>query len=172
MKSRKLPVLALAITASCLLPALAGAMSTEEAEKTAQQSGRPILIVSGRDSCGLTQGVLGHLQDRSLAPLVSQFVNVYVNVDGPEGMACGKKYGQPGNMLPYVYVVRADGEKLFSHSGSMDSGEIRQLLLTQAAKAGKILSSKEMSVLQKALEEAKRAQKKGDTAEAVKRSCP
>ena len=66
-------------------------MTAEEAEKVARQSGQPILIVSGRDTCGLTQGVLSHLQERSLAPFVSQYVNVYVNVDGPEGMDCSKK---------------------------------------------------------------------------------
>ena len=55
------------------------------------------------------------------APLVAQYISVYVNVDEAEGKAWRKKYGSPGNTLPYVYIIRADGEKLFSHSGIMDS---------------------------------------------------
>ena len=90
----------------------------------------------------------------------------------PKEWIARKKYGRPGNMLPYVYVLRADGEKLFSHSGSLESGELRQLLYTQAAKAGKTLSPKEAAVLKKALEDAQRAQKKGDTAEAIKSLLP
>jgi hypothetical protein len=158
----------LAIIFSCLLPARAGALTAEEAENLSRQNGRPILIVAGRDTCGLTQGVLHHLQEPAIAPLASQYVNVYINVDAPEGAACQQKYGRPGDMLPYVYVVRADGEKLFMHSGMIESGELRELLLAQAAKAGKAFSDKEMAMLEKALEEAKRAQKKGDTMEAIK----
>jgi hypothetical protein len=163
-----LPVLVLTISFLCLLPARAGAMTREEAEKQSRESGRPLLIVAGRHTCGLTQAVLKHLEEPAIAPLVSQFVYVFINVDEAEGEKCQQKYGHPGDMLPFVYVVGTNGEKLFSHSGIMESEELRQLLTTQAEKIGKNLSSKELTLLKKAVEDAKQAHAKGDLAAAVK----
>gem|GEM_PF-979882 len=173
MKSRNLPMLALAVALFCLLSARGAAMTNDEAEGAARQSGRPILAVAGRQSCGLTQAVLGHLKEPALLPLVSQYVYLSIDVDGPDWASWTQKYGRPdGTTLPFVYVLRADGEKLFSHSGVMDSNEIRQLLAGQAAKAGKPLSAKEAAVVQKAMAEAKQAYEKGDAGEAVKSLVP
>jgi TolA-binding protein len=163
-----LPVLVLTISFFCLLPARAGAMTADEAEKLSRESGRPMLIVAGRHTCGLTQAVLKRLEEPALTPLVSQFVYVFINVDEAEGTKCQQKYGHPGDMLPFVYVVGTNGEKLFSHSGIMESEELRQLLTTQAEKIGKNLSSKELTLLKKAVEDAKRAHTKGDLGAAVK----
>jgi hypothetical protein len=147
-------------------------MTVEEAAKLCRNSGRPLLIVAGRHTCGNTTAVLGHLQEPSLATALSPYVNVFVDVDGPEGRVCQEKFGSPGNMLPFVYVVRSDGQKLYSHSGFLKSDELRNALLSEAAKAGRGLSDKEMALVKKALEEAKRAQKKGDLGEAVKSLLP
>ena len=168
MKFRTFPVFGSIIIVSCLASVRAAGPTIEEALSLCQQSGRPMLIVAGRPTCGNTTAVLGHLQTPTLVPVVSQFVNVYVNVDKPEGDACQQKYGHPGDTLPYVYVVRADGEKLYSHSGFMESNVIRAALLEQAAKAGKALGAKDTALLQKALEAAKQAHEKGDSDEAIK----
>jgi hypothetical protein len=170
MRVRNLLWLALAATLLCQAPARA--MSVEEAIKLSRESGRPLLIVAGRHTCGLTQGVLQNLESPALRPMLAPYVNVFADVDGAEGRACREKYGSPGNMLPYVYVVRADGEKLFSHSGMMELPEIREMLSAQAGKAGKNLTPKEKALLQKALDGAKRAQKSGDLAEAVRSLLP
>jgi len=148
-------------------------MTSEEAESNSRQSGRPILAVAGRSTCGITMAVLGHLREPAMTPLVSQYLSVVLNVDGPDGASWTKKYGWPqGTTLPFVYVVRADGEKLFIHSGMMQSEELRAMLLTQAVKAGRVISPKESDVLKKALEEAKQARKKGDAGETVKSLLP
>jgi hypothetical protein len=166
-------MLGLAITFCCWLPARGAALTNEEAESASRQTGRPILAVAGRQTCGLTQAVLGHLKEPAMLPLVSQYVNLSIDVDGPDWASWTKKYGAPaGTTLPFVYVLRADGEKLFSHSGIMQGEEIRMVLLNQAASAGRTLSPKEAAVVQKALEEAKRAHEKGDAGEAVKSLLP
>ena len=95
-------------------------------------------------------------------------MSIFVDCDKAEGRACEKKFGHPGNTLPFVFVVRADGEKLFSHSGYMESMELRAVLVAQAAKAGKVLTAKETALIEKALKEAKRAREKGDAGEAIK----
>ena len=173
MKSRNLPSLGLAIIFFCLLSARGAALTSEEAENISQQTGRPLLAVLGRDTCGLTQAVLGHLKGPALAPFVSQYVSVYIHADDPEGTSWEKKHGWPtGNMLPFVYVLRADGETLFKHSGIMQSAELRELLVTQAAMAGRLLSPKEDAILKKALEEAKQGRKKDDPGQAVKSLLP
>ncbi len=172
MKSRKLLVFGLAVVFCCLLPAVAHAMNLEEAAKASRESGRPLLIVAGRHTCGITMAVLGHLKEPAIGPALTPYVNVFVDVDGEEGHACEKKFGHPGDMLPFVYVVRADGEKLYSHSGMLASNEIREMLVSELAKAGKNLSAKDTAVLKKALEEARRAQKSGDLGEAVRSLLP
>jgi hypothetical protein len=161
-------VLGFTIIFSSTLPGPASALTVEEAENLCRDSGRPMLVVAGRHTCGNTTAVLECLKDRSVVPLVAQYISVYVNVDEAEGKAWRKKYGSPGNTLPYVYIIRADGEKLFSHSGIMDSRELRALLLAQAANVGRTLSAKETALLQKALDKAKRAHKNGDEGEAIK----
>ena len=75
-------------------------------------------------------------------------------------------------MLPFVYVVRADGEKLYSHSGILQSNEIREMLVSELEKAGKSFSAKDTALLTKALEDAKRAKETGDLREAVKALLP
>ena len=54
----------------------------------------------------------------------------------------------------------------------MESAALRELLVDQAANAGRLLSPKEEAVLKKALEEAKQARKKGDAGGAVKSLLP
>ena len=172
MKFQKLQFLGLAVIFACQLPPLARAMDVEEASKLSRTSGRPLLIVAGRHTCGNTTAVLGYLQQPALAATLSPYINVFVNVDQAEGRACEQKFGAPGNMLPFVYVVRADGEKLYSHSGMLRSDELREMLLSEVAKAGRSLSERETALLKKALEEAKRAQKKGDLGDEVKALLP
>ncbi len=172
MKSEKLLVFGLAVIFCCLWPALAGAMNLEEATKLSHDSGRPLLIVAGRHTCGLTRAVQGHLQEPALGPALSPYVNLFVDVDGAEGRTCEEKFGHPGDMLPFLYVVRADGEKLYSHSGILESNEIRDMLVSELAKAGKNLSAKETALLKKALEDARLAEKNGDLGEAVKSLLP
>jgi hypothetical protein len=172
MTSKKLLVFGLTAILSCQLAILARAMTADEAAQLSKSSGRPLLIVAGRHTCGLTNAVLGHLKEPELAPALSPYVNIFVDVDEAEGRDCQKKFGSPGTMLPFVYVIRADGEKLYSHSGILQSDELRDVLLSEAAKAGRSLSARETALVKKALEDAKRAQKKGDLGEAVKSLLP
>jgi hypothetical protein len=172
MKSHNLLLLVLASILFCELPDLARAMTVEEALKLSRESGKPLLIVSGRLTCGNTKAVLGYIQDPALAPALAPYQYVFVDVDGAEGGVCQKKFGYLGNTLPYVYIVRSDGEKLYDHFGFLQGNEFRDALLSMLAKAGKALSEKETALVTKALEDAKRARKNGDLAEAVKSLLP
>ena len=172
MKSRMLLVVGFVVVISSQVLASAQTASEEKAEKASRESGRPLLIVVGRHTCGITQAVLEHLGEPALAPALSPYVSVFVDIDGAEGRTCKERYGAPGKTLPFVYVVRADGQKLYSHSGHLESGELRDMLLSEAARAGKSLSLKETVQLRKALDEARRARKDGNLGEAIKALLP
>ena len=66
MKSEKLLVSGLALVFCCLAPVLARAMDLEEATKLSHDSGRPLLIVAGRQTCGNTRAVQGYLQEPAM----------------------------------------------------------------------------------------------------------
>ena len=172
MKSPRLAIVAFTVIFCCTLPAAALAMNMGEAAKASRESGRPLLILAGRHTCGNTVAVQGHLQEPALGPALANYVSIFVNVDGPEGRACEEKLGHPGDTLPFVYIVRSDGEKLYSHSGVLDSNEIRQLLLDELSKAGRKLSEKETALVKKSLDAARRAKENGNLAEAVRAVLP
>lgn len=147
-----------------------GGLTIEEAENLSQQTGRPILAVVGRSSCGNTTAFMKDLSDRALAPALSQYVNVTIDADKPEWDTWYRKYGAPkeATSLPFVYVLRSDGEKISLSSGYMETPEVRKLVMTQASKAGRVLSAQELASMDKALEAAKQADAKDDIGAGIK----
>jgi hypothetical protein len=106
--------------------------------------------------------------DRSLAPLVAQFVPLKIETDGPQWGAWARKYTSEGNGIPIIYVIRADGEKLYGKSGALGD-QLPLFLRAQLVSAGRILSPAELSHVQSAVAEAKEALTAGDSFTAVKR---
>ena len=145
------------------------ALTIEEAEKLSQETGRPILAVAGRSTCGNTTAVAGSLRSPALAATVSQYVNLSIDVDKPEWDAFRQKYGDAGgSTLPFVYILRADGEKISVRSGYMTPPEVLTFVTKDAVKAGRGLTTKEFAQVEKALVAAKQADEKGDVAAGLK----
>ena len=106
--------------------------------------------------------------DRSLAPLVAQFVPLKMETDGDKWGAWAGKYSHEGNGIPIIYVVRADGTKLYGKSGGLGD-QLPQFLALQLSSAGKILSSAQLAQVQSAVDDAKQALEAGDKFTAIKR---
>ena len=69
MTFQKSLFLGFTIIFSSTLPAPASALTVEEAENLSRDSGRPMLVVAGRHTCGNTTAVLECLKDRSVVRL-------------------------------------------------------------------------------------------------------
>lgn len=104
---------------------------------------------------------------RSLQPLVAQYVPLLIGFEGSGdfGKWLGKYQAEGGNAIPQVFVIRADGEKLYGRSGHPES--LPQFLQAGLTQAGRILSGQQLEKLTDALEQAKQHQTDGDLAKAV-----
>ncbi len=112
MKPRKLPVLGLAIVFFCFLSAACAAMTIEEAESLSQQSGRPILAVGGRMTCGDTVAVLKSLKEPALSQLASQYVSLYVTEGGADWLDSDKEARQAeGECVGNPLCLRASSRR-------------------------------------------------------------
>jgi hypothetical protein len=106
--------------------------------------------------------------DRSIAPLVAQFVPLKIETNGDQWGAFASKYSHEGNGIPIIYVVRADGEKMYGKSGSLGD-QLPQFLGAQLASAGRILTPAQLSQVQTAADEAQKALDAQDPLTAIKR---
>lgn len=106
--------------------------------------------------------------DRSLAPLVAQFVPLKIDSQKPEWQAWARQYPHEGRGIPILYIVRADGTKMYAQSNELPDDALGAFLLTHLREAGRILSSSELEAVQKAEATVRAAQEQGDTFSAVK----
>ena len=106
--------------------------------------------------------------DRSLAPLVAQFVPLKIETDGDQWGPWARKYSHEGNGIPIIFVVRADGEKLYGKSGSLGD-ELPRFLAAHLANAGKMFTPAQLAQIQSAVDDAQQAVKEQDPFTAVKR---
>lgn len=106
--------------------------------------------------------------DRSIAPLVAQFVPLKIETDGESWGPWARKYSHEGSGIPIIFVVRADGEKMYGKSGSLGD-QLPQFLATQLLSAGRILNPAQLAQVQSAVDDAKKSLDAGDTFTAVKR---
>lgn len=107
--------------------------------------------------------------DRSIAPLVAQFVPLKVETDGPDWQKWASKHRHEGSGIPILYVIRADGEMIYGKSGSKEGAELPQFLNASLSSAGRILSDQQVVALKSAVDDANKAISEGDTSTAVKR---
>ena len=106
--------------------------------------------------------------DRSIGSLVAQFVPLKIETDGDQWGAWARKYSHEGNGIPIIYVVRADGEKMYGKSGSLGD-QLPQFLSAQLASAGRILTPVQLSQVQTAVNDAQKSLEAQDPLAAVKR---
>lgn len=107
--------------------------------------------------------------DRSVAPVAAQFVLLKIDTQSDEWQTWARKHSSPGGAIPIIFVVRADGEKLYGESGSKQGPELPLFLRQQLASAGTILSDQQVATIKSALDDAHEAIGDGDSAAAVRR---
>ena len=80
----------------------------------------------------------------------------------PEWNKWARKYPIDGAGIPRLYVVRADGEKLYGEVGSLPGDQLPRMLLAALSKAGRSFSDAESQLLEKAVTAAETALDAGD----------
>lgn len=133
--------------------------ATDPVEAAFEQSaatGRPVLIVGARSTCGLCTQFLSTLQsDARARPLVAQFIPVKLDVDDRATWGkIARRFKPAGTVLPGVVVVRADGKALHSEFGAPP--QVPAFLANQLQQSGKILNNtqaEQLSAAVKSVEE-------------------
>jgi tetratricopeptide (TPR) repeat protein len=99
---------------------------------------------------------------------VVQFVPLKVDTDGGEAwQKWASKYQHEGNGIPIVYVIRADGQKMYGKSGGMGGDALKLFMVQQLQQAGRVLTEEDSAKLTEALDKAKKALEAGKPNEAV-----
>jgi hypothetical protein len=143
------------------------------AVQASQKTGLPILAVAGSKTCGFCVALKDRLQsDQSLQPLLAQFVPLEIDVTTSVWQTWAQKFPPEANAIPIIYVIRADGEVLYSKSGAPQGDALPQLLGGLRGQAGEALTAKQAEKLAQALAAAKAALEAGDVGKAVALMAP
>jgi hypothetical protein len=101
--------------------------------------------------------------DRSLAGFAGQFVPLKIVTDGnPQWSKWARMYPIDGGGIPRLYVVRADGEKLYAAVGSLPGDQLPQMMLATLKQAGRAFSVADALLLEKAVSDTEAALDEGD----------
>jgi tetratricopeptide (TPR) repeat protein len=150
----------------CLLLCLGAGMSSAAeaplslALKQAAQDGRPVLAICGREECPLCQAFKQYLRtDQSVRAMVSNYIVVNVDVDSNSSgyMELAQRNPLKGKMLPFVYVLRADGQVIQGVASAKGDGSVAPMLREGLAKSGKLISPKDAARYASALKKAEQA---------------
>ncbi|HAN99263.1 MAG TPA: hypothetical protein DCQ98_18365 [Planctomycetaceae bacterium] len=158
----------IAIVLSVSAASMRGDEAIDAALAQARASGRPVLAVAGRQACVLCQALKERLTtDRELQPLLANFVPLALDVDAPAWQEWARTYPVDGNGLPFVYVVRADGEKLHGSSGPLQGNALPLALGNALQQSGVPLDPRQSERLAKSLAEAEAALAQDDLSKAI-----
>ncbi len=145
-------------------------LTIEQAMALSKATGRPILAMAGSKTCAPCQALLERLKtDRSIAPLVTQFVPLKIDTEEGDWQEWASKYRHEGNGIPILYVVRADGEMLYGKSGAKSGNELPLFLNEHLKTSGRIFTDEQLIAIKAAVEESNKALADGDAWTAVKR---
>lgn len=97
-----------------------------------------------------------------------QFVPLKVETAGEPWQKWARQYSHEGNGIPIIYIIRADGMKLYGKSGPVPGEDLGRFLAFQLATAGRVLNDVEAELLTEAVAAANKAIADGDTFNAVK----
>jgi len=106
--------------------------------------------------------------DRSIAPLVAQFVPLKIDTGTQEWQQWARKYKHEGSTIPKIFVIRADGTMLYGKSGMLSGNALPTMLIQALRSAGEIYNNKETTTLISTVEKAKKAYEDGNKFEAVR----
>jgi len=105
--------------------------------------------------------------DRSLTGLVAQFVPLKIKTSSPDWRKINQKYPTPGNTIPVVYIIRADGKKIFAERSSLAGEKLPFVLSGSLQNAGGILSDQQSQSVIRAVAVARQSLDSGDVYSAV-----
>lgn len=168
----KLAGLVVLLGTSLLLTESSSAQQQEaiaQATTASEYTGAPMLVIAGRETCPNCKRLIDQLGGREFGRLTRAMVPLKIDVDEPEWRTWAGKYGRPnGSTLPFVYVVRADGETLHSHSGPMETEQLANVIGSQLQNAGRPLTERQINSIAEAVEEAKQALADDQPAQAIR----
>lgn len=108
------------------------------------------------------------VSDRNLAPLVAQFVPLKVDVSSADWRTLSSQYPVAGNTIPVVYVIRADGQKIFGARKALSGDELPRMLRAARGQAGGTLNAQQQSLVRSAVEAARAAFSQDQVADTIK----
>jgi len=106
--------------------------------------------------------------DASIGHMTVQFVPLKVTTKGEEWGRWARKYPPEGKGIPIIYVIRADGKKLYGKSGTLPGPQLGALMRASLAESGRVLNNNQVGLLKSTIEAVRAAMEKEDTAAAVK----
>ncbi len=97
--------------------------------------------------------------DRSLAVFAGKFVPLKLVTEGQneEWAVWSRRYRAVGNGIPQLFVIRADGEKLYAKSGALPGDQLPQMLMATLQQSGRVFSDAEVAVLDSSVTKAEQA---------------
>ena len=78
---------------------------------------------------------------------MAQFVPLKVDTSTTEYAALQRKHRSEGNTIPKIFVIRADGQKLYAKSGSLSGDQLPSLLAAAVREMGRPLATAEVKAL-------------------------
>jgi hypothetical protein len=168
-----------AVGAASLLPAFAAddkAAISEQVDAVMNQAARagmPVLALASTDSCTeagpLRQRLAG---DAALRPLVARFAFVELRMSGDDKWTWKRwqeRFDTHRRQSPQLFVIRADGRKLFSGDPPAD---LAGFLRHQLGQVGQPLVPRQADLFEAQLRAASELQTRGDLAGAVRSVTP
>lgn len=160
---------AVLLALACLTSAVHAAAAEPSFQKAlaqAAQSGKPILAVAARSTCPRCAAFAERLKsDAALKPLLSKYVQVTVNVDGPEFRDLSQRKPLGGG-LPFVYVLKSDGSVVAAAASGNDAPLV-DMMNNGLASSGRILSDADAARISAAVTKAKDAMTRKDLVQAI-----
>lgn len=145
---------------------LAADSTLQKALEQASQSGKPVLAVAARSTCPRCTAFRDRLKsDAAIRPLLAKYVQVTVNVDGPEFQDLASRKPLSGG-LPFVYVLKGDGSLVAGNANGNDA-PLADMLAAGLAQSGRILTDGDVSRIAAAVTKAKDAMGRKDRTQAI-----
>lgn len=120
-----------------------------------RDTGKPALIIAGNEGCIYCRQMAEELAtDRSIQSLARQFLILKVNTESADWPQLRATFSFEESGIPAVFVVRADGELLYSASGK--PSDLSAFLERQLESAGTILEGEKLRAMQQGLRQADR----------------
>lgn len=134
----------------------------------AARIGMPVLAVASTDVCRegplLKRRLVG---DPGLQPLAARFAIVELRMSGADKWAWQRwqdRFNSHRRNTPQVFVIRADGKKMFAGDPPAD---LASFLREQLGQSGQLITPRQADLFETQLESASRLQAEGHLAEAV-----